>query len=380
MSVRPLLRFVVSFSLTSTLLLLVGCGGTSSPPAPIGTITKTQNPLVARYSLTSACVGPAIVEFGPDTSYGRSTAWQSIPQFQNTDFLIAGMKASTTYHMGATLKCFGNDLTTEDQTFTTGALPPTPFPTLSVSRPPSTSTESDGIELVNIFAPGTNALQGFYTDRDGNPIWYYDVGAAQGYAPFTMKLLPNGHMLFSITRTLSSGTILREVDLAGKTIREMDTGVLNQKMQQAGFLFSPTGYHHDVLVLDNGHLIVLVNFRQSFTNLSGLPGTTPVLGDGLVDLDENWDPVWAWSAFDHLDVNRHPDGLPDWTHANAVIYSPSDGSLLLSMRHQSWVVKIDYNNGSGSGNVLWRLGNQGDFALRQGSDPSLWFIISIFRF
>jgi hypothetical protein len=37
----------------------------------------------------------------------------------------------------------------------------------------------------------------------------------------------------------------------------------------------------------NGHLIVLVNFRQSFTNLSGLPGTTPVLGDGLVDLDEN---------------------------------------------------------------------------------------------
>ena len=194
MSVRPLLRFVVSFSLTSTLLLLVGCGGTSSPPAPIGTITKTQNPLVARYSLTSACVGPAMVEFGPDTSYGRSTAWQPIPQFQNTDFLIAGMKASTTYHMGATLKCFGNDLTREDQTFTTGALPPTPFPTLSVSRPPSTSTESDGIELVNIFAPGTNALQGFYTDRDGNPIWYYDVGAAQGYAPFTMKLLPNGHI------------------------------------------------------------------------------------------------------------------------------------------------------------------------------------------
>jgi len=62
---------------------------------------------------------------------------------------------------GATLKCFGNDLTREDQTFTTGALPPTPFPTLSVSRPPSTSSESDGIELLNIFAPGANTLQGF---------------------------------------------------------------------------------------------------------------------------------------------------------------------------------------------------------------------------
>jgi arylsulfate sulfotransferase len=56
-----------------------------------------------------------------------------------------------------------------------------------------------------------------------------------------------------------------------------------------------------------------------------------------------------------------------------VIYSPSDGNLLLSMRHQSWILKIDYKNGAGTGNVLWRLGYQGDFALRQGDDPSLWF-------
>ena len=46
---------------------------------------------------------------------------------------------------------------------------------------------------------------------------------------------------------------------------------------------------------------------------------------------------------------------------------------LFSLRHQSWVIKIDYQNGTGSGNVLWRLGYQGDFALAQGSDPSLWF-------
>ena len=43
------------------------------------------------------------------------------------------------------------------------------------------------------------------------------------------------------------------------------------------------------------------------------------------------------------------------------------------MRHQSWVLKIDYNNGMGTGNVLWKLGYQGDFSLTQGTDPSLWF-------
>ncbi len=42
------------------------------------------------------------------------------------------------------------------------------------------------------------------------------------------------------------------------------------------------------------------------------------------------------------------------------------------MRNQSWILKIDYNNGTGSGDILWRLGEDGDIAL-VGGDPSLWF-------
>jgi hypothetical protein len=367
---------------TATLLAIsgiaVGCGTpTALILAPPGTsIASTQNPLVARYYIASPCDGQAMVEFGPDTSYGRSTSWQPVPGGHRTvNFLVAGMRASTTYHMRATLQCFGGTSSGEDQTFTTGALPSTPFPTVTVSRPnPAvTPAESPGIELLNIFAPNNNSQQSFFMDRDGHPIWYYDVGVAQGNAPYTMELLPNGHMIFSITRSVTAGTILREVDLAGETVRELDTVQLAQRMQQAGFNFTITGFHHDLLPLDNGHLIVLGNFFQGFTDLPGYPGTTQVLGDGIVDLDENWNPVWAWSAFDHLDVNRHLNGLPDWTHGNALALTPEDGNLLFSMRHQSWVIKIDYNHGQGSGNVLWKLGYQGDFALRQGDDPSLWF-------
>jgi hypothetical protein len=36
-------------------------------------------------------------------------------------------------------------------------------------------------------------------------------------------------------------------------------------------------------------------------------------------------------------------------------------------------MKIDYANGAGTGNLLWKLGYQGDFALSQGTDPTLWF-------
>ena len=43
------------------------------------------------------------------------------------------------------------------------------------------------------------------------------------------------------------------------------------------------------------------------------------------------------------------------------------------MRHQSWVVKVDYNNGAGAGDILWRLGYQGDFQLVGGTDPTDWF-------
>ena len=270
------------------------------------------------------------------------------------------------------MQCDDGDITSDDLTFKTGTLPVNhPFPTLKVYRPnPSlTSQENPGIELVNAIINNSSYIQSFFTDRDGNPIWYYDVGTNN--VPFPIKLLPNGHVLIVIA--FPQTTVLREIDLAGDTIREMDITELAQKMKAAAFDFSPVSFHHDVLPLENGHLIVLVAFPKDFDNLPGSSGTTQVIGDGLIDLDENWNPVWAWNAFDYLDVNRQLAGLPDWTHANAIEYSPSDGNLLLSLRHQSWVVKINYDNGVGSGAVLWRLGYQGDFALAQGTDPSLWF-------
>ena len=61
--------------------------------------------------------------------------------------------------------------------------------------------------------------------------------------------------------------------------------------------------------------------------------------------------MWVWNEFDHLDVTRHPMQFPDWTHTNAIVYSPDDHNILVSMRHQNWVVKVDYNDGAGTGNI-----------------------------
>jgi hypothetical protein len=98
-----------------------------------------------------------------------------------------------------------------------------------------------------------------------------------------------------------------------------------------------------------------------------------VLGDAIVDVDENGNPDWVWNTFDHLDINRHLMNFPDWTHSNGLLYSTDDHNLLLSIRHQNWIIKINYQDGQGSGAVMWRLGEGGDFKLIGGSDPTDWF-------
>ena len=372
-------RMTFSLAIAGAFALTTACGGGINTPTAQGSVASTQNPLVAQYTITSGCTGPAFVEFGPDTNYGRTTAPFALPgHYLSSPVQVAGMRASTTYHMRAQVQCGSETITTADTTFKTGALPSSiTFPALTVSRPnPSLSSlENPGIEMVTVPEIGTPAL---FTDRDGNPIWYYDVG--QGNYPYTFKLLNNGHILLSITTPNYS--LLREVDLAGNTIREMQIGDLQIKMRTAGADFVPGGFHHDILPLDNGHLIVLVDCWQYFTDLPNYPGTIQLQGDGIIDLDENWNPVWMWNTFDHLDPNRHlqptlSGDLLDWTHSNALVYSPPDGNLLLSMRHQSWVIKINYNNGTGDGSIVWHLGYQGDFALTQNGvptdDPSLWF-------
>jgi hypothetical protein len=177
-------------------------------------------------------------------------------------------------------------------------------------------------------------------------------------------------MNFSQTGGVDGATsVIQEVDLTGKLIWQMTYQDLNNALAAAtcaGCNIKVIGTHHDFVLLPNGHLIVIASTQQVIS------GTT-VTGDVIIDLDQNHNPVWLWNAFDHLDINRRPMNFPDWTHTNAVIYSADDGNLIISIRHQNWLVKIDYANGAGAGDIIWHLGYQGDFTLVGGTDPTDWF-------
>lgn len=363
-------RVVLSSFIGVLLLALVGCATSSYTPFA-GSVSPTANPLVAQYTVRHYQPGFSVwVEFGTDTNYGRQTSMVTdslgVPGEAAANVLVAGMLPKTTYHMRAHADSSTGSWVDQDRTFTTGALPSLqPLPQFKITTWPGSPAPAPGIELLSLVAPTgdpNNPVQysGIATDLQGRIIWYCPEPAEP------LKLLPNGHFIYQV------GQDLQEVDLACKVVRDVSRTQVDQSLQAQGYSFPPIStFHHDMLVLPNGHWIALAQIVKDYTDLPGYPGTTGVMGDIIVDIDTNGNVAWVWSAFDHLDVNRHLQGLPDWTHSNALVYT-ADGNLLLSIRHQSWVIKIDYQNGIGSGNILWKLGEDGDFTLL-GGDPSQWF-------
>jgi arylsulfate sulfotransferase len=352
-----------------------------------GTVTATNNPQVALYTMTLPFPGSMTVQFGTTSSYGLTTWAQSTDTAgDQVSILVAGMKASTLYHMAATIQ-FSNGITVTDKerTFTTGAVPNNPGLKLALTTSTTPGlTPQPGLELLD---PLTGIV---ITDLSGNTVWTY---ANPGTYPETLiqgvKMMDNGDILMAIG--IGSGNPLqgptpadafieiREVNLAGDTQRDISISDLNAELSTATCSecqVTLQTFHHDVTPLPDGGWLVLANALMDLSAttkpaLTNAPAQT-VLGDVVVVLDKNLHPVWVWNEFNHLDPNRHPMQFPDWTHSNAVVYSPDDGNILISMRHQNWVIKVDYVNGSGTGKILWRLGEGGDFTLKGGTDPTDW--------
>jgi arylsulfate sulfotransferase len=353
-------------------------GATSAIPATVsffspsnfkpGTIASTNNPLVASYAVTVPQGSTVQVNFGTTTAYGLSTWAQKAPDGGGAaTVLVAGMRASTTYHMQGTITlATGKIITDADKTFTTPAITAGPLPNISIPNPAGPNT-APGVEMIDIVIQGgfTTTLQAVVTDLSGNAIWYYPLES--GETPFPIKLLPNGHMLLNTNGTSNT---TREIDLAGNVLYEVTVDQLNQSLAKLNAGFDLQIFHHDVQKLDNGHYLILTSYTKQVTDT---PGFSSVIGDVIID----WDPkangiAWYWNTFDHLNLTHDPMGPNDWTHSNALVYSPDDGNIMLSMRNQNWVIKINYQDGAGDGSILWHFGPGGDFKLPTGEDPVEW--------
>jgi hypothetical protein len=358
-------------------------------------ITPTLNPLVALYSAPPSSAGSVFVQFSVagDSPSWRNTNTLPVVPGKSTNFFVAGMLPGTTYEMR---DVFSDGTGSTPLFFTTGSLPTTlTFPTITVQQPPAAGSDLDQDMVFQQAARSAQGLpQPYATDLSGNVVWYYDpsqAGFNAGTPAIGASLVLGGTVLVTGADSRAPFTfsqdVLREIDLAGDSLRETNLDAINAQLTAMGHGVI-TSLTHDVERLPNGQTAVIALTERTVT-INGTP--TNYVGDDVVVLDANFQVAWVWDSFDHLDVNRGPvlgetvqAGVVDpdaavpnlpavaWLHVNAVALSPADGNLIISVRHQDWVVKIDYRNGAGDGHVIWRLGQGGDFTLNS-ADPSAWF-------
>ncbi len=210
--------------------------------------------------------------------------------------------------------------------------------------------------------PITGAVGMFMVDTAGVTRWYLGAETTTINADAiwaAAKLLPDGSVLY-----LQDNTIWRRDEL-GDVIWELSAATLGVP-----------AVHHEVMVLPDGNILAL---GLSFQDVDyPAQGTVHVAGDTVLELTPQGDVVWEWDSFDHLDPQRIRDGFDlqifnpetglaaqDWTHANGAVYEPDTDTVLVSMRHQDWLIRID----RATGDIVWRLGPEGDFTLDQGR----WF-------
>jgi arylsulfate sulfotransferase len=340
-------------------------------------ITPTSHPLVFLYSAPSCGADSRMrVQFTGADGAAHGTPFRDCQPGLSMNFYLAGLQPQSDYSVKHVVDT-GSALVDGPVLAMTTQPAPLALAAQTVLQPAPTPSP-DGILLQATIM--TNSLA---TDLNGNPVWYYP-----GNVTFITRPEPGGYFFGIIENQAGdqSQQIVREFDLTGMTVLETNAARVNEQLAVMG-MRSISAFHHEARRLTDGRILVLGAVEQILTDVQG-PGPIDVLGDMIIILDSNLQVVWAWDAFDHLDVTRlatlndkcAPGSCPslflavtanDWLHGNSVQQTP-DGNLLYSARSQDWVIKIDYQKGAGSGDILWRLGKGGDFQINS-TDSSPWF-------
>lgn len=367
--------------------VLTGCGSATSDFVSEPVVEQNPNPRVPLAAvLTFDAGGPVTTTV--DFASGDQR-WSVDFDSDPTEGLpLVGLKPGQVYEFNITATdSAGRQLSAGPIQYET---PPLPYSTLefppvwvNVSKP---DEMEPGITFLSVRrrAPGrpnwlTPAQRKFSTqwgiivalDPAGEVVWYYE--ADQRVAG--IDRLQNGNLLFHQTdfRTL-------EVDVLGNTVTEWyaaERPFGKPDNPEAVPIQNAQTIHHQPLETPQGTFLSFsANARQVenyYTNEydPDAPRKTQwVMGDDVIEFDRDGNELWRWSTWDYLDpfrvgydltgaywpVRGFPDHL-DWTHGNGLEYDPRDDSIIINLRLQDALFKIDRK----SGEIVWILGEHTDW-------------------
>lgn len=281
---------------------------------------------------------------------------------------VLGLRAETTYTLYVTAtNSSGVASTAEPMEYKTPQLPLDVFPPRQtlLSKP---EKMQPGITIYSsmVLQFPLSLVQGLIMaiDEAGEVIWYY----RDPENPIeSFHRMADGSLLF-----------LAGFDGAVKT--DMLGNSLN-RWHPVNDLGLERGFHHDAIELPDGNIVAIgVEMRDIEQQTDQGPVVDHVMGDTLVEFTPEGEVVHVWSTFDLIETSMKKEdyndpfwdqfvkvegGTKDWLHANCLAYDASDDSILMSLRHIDWIIKVDRKTGK----RIWAMGEGGDFQKLSGE----WF-------
>ena len=206
-------------------------------------------------------------------------------------------------------------------------------------------------------------------DHDNEVVWYYQTDSfIEG-----VDRLENGNLIF---HRWDLHTF--EIDMLGNTINQWYAARRPQGPLEGAVAIDTAGLHHQPEELPNGNFLIFTastaeidNYYTDHFDLDAPRETATIVGDGVAEMDrETGELLWQWSAFDRLDPMRIGygvtddywalrgfEGALDWTHGNGASYDERDDSVVISLRYQDALIKVDRK----SGDIKWIIGEPTDW-------------------
>ena len=377
----------LSVPVAVSLGLIIGCAPENEPVAPAPVIeqaplsisdvslrnTNARVPLAALMTLTTS--EPAVVELRIDDGERSWSVTPSEEAATNHSLMVLGMRSGRMHSVTALARdADGNEAMSDAASYET---PPFPdnfvVPEITVLKP---ELMEPGVRLIELSQwdenGNTNREFGglaYILDNEGEIVWYYHADHDAG----NVHRLDNGNIFY-----YSDGKRTVEMDMLGNIVGQWHATGLADEIPEDSIPVESDTLHHEATRLPNGNTLVLSsdprvleNYPTSTTDRDAPRETATVIGDVLLEFAPDGSVVTEWKLHDILDPyrishssmaggywidNKYEDTLQepvrDWTHANAMIYDASDHSVIVSLRHQDAVIKIDWETGE----LVWILG------------------------